>query len=107
MRRIVSTGALLFVVVGFLAAAPVDDQSDTSNKKDAKPAKKTSKEKVRADLLRGKLVKIDPKERTFTVRVTTKIPQYNAGAAQNIANLQRQLLRNPAPNSIRSTQVEV
>src|SRR6267378_4946141 len=113
MRRLVrrtelipfySISALLFVVVGFLVAAPVDDQSDTSNKKDTKPAKKTSKEKVRTDFLRGKLVKIDPKERTFTVRVTIKIPQDNAGTAQNIVNLQRQLVGNRDPNSIRSIQ---
>jgi|GEM_PF-6825248 len=102
-----STSALLLVLAGFLAAAPSDDPSDTSNKKDAKPAKKTGKDKVRTDFLRGKLVKIDPKERTFTVRVTTKIPQDNAGAAQNIANLQRQLVGNRDPNSIRSIQVEI
>src|SRR6202011_1394644 len=45
--------------------------------------------------------------RIFTVRVTTKIPQDNAGAAQNIANLQRQLVGNRDPNSIRSIQVEI
>jgi hypothetical protein len=106
MRRIVSTGALLLVLAGVLAAASNDDQSDTS-KKDTKPAKKASKDKVRTDFLRGKLVKIDPKERTFTVRVTTKIPQDNAGAAQNIANLRQQLVGNRDPNSIRSIQVEI
>jgi hypothetical protein len=115
MRRLVrrtelipfySASALLFVLAAFLAAAPIDDQSDPS-KKDTKPAKKTSKEKVRTDLLKGKLVKIDPKERTFTVRVTTKIPQDNAGAAQNIANLQRQLIGNRDPNSINSIRLEI
>ncbi|HEV3083350.1 MAG TPA: hypothetical protein VGY66_26430 [Gemmataceae bacterium] len=115
MRRLVrrtelipfySTCALLIVLAALLAAAPIDDQSDTS-KKDAKPAKKASKEKVRTDLLKGKLVKIDAKERTFTVRVTIKIPQDNAGAAQNIANLQRQLIGNRDPNSINSIRLEI
>ena len=41
------------------------------------------------------------------MQVTTKVPQENAGAAQNLANLRQQLLGAKDANSIRNIQVEM
>src|SRR5947209_20391885 len=109
MRRVFSCIALMLLLAGFLAASPADDQSDLSNKKDAtaKPAIKPPKRKLRADVLEGKLIRIDSKERTLTVQVTTKIPHENVGTSQNIANLQRQLATTRDINSIRNIRAEI
>lgn len=50
--------------------------------------------------IEGKLLQVDPAEKTLTLEVTRKIPNLDAGEAQAIANLQVQLAlaaRNPNP----------
>ena len=109
MLRFTSSILLVLMLAGLCSFGFADDKTGASDKKDppAKPAKKTSKEKVRSDLLRGKILKIEPTQRYLTLEVTTKIPQENTGATQNMANLRRQLIGNRDPNSIRNIQVEL
>src|ERR1700687_853667 len=109
MRRFLSFSTLLLMLTVFLSFSPADDKTDSSEKKDsaAKSAKKPAKEKLRSDRVKGKILQIEATQRTLTLQVTSKVPQENAGAAQNMANLRRQLIGNRDINSIRSIQLDM
>jgi hypothetical protein len=109
MPRLIASVSLMLMLLILSSFAFADDQTGSSDKKESrpKPAQKPAKEKVRTDFLRGKILKIETTERYLTLQVTTKIPQENASAAMNAANLRRQLIGNRDPNSIRSIQLEL
>jgi len=109
MRRSLACVLMMLLMALLLPASPADDTTDSPAKKDpaSKPSKKTVKGKTRTDLLAGKLIRIEPTQSYLTLQVTNKIPQDNAGAAQNIANLQRQLIGNRDINSIRNIKIEI
>jgi hypothetical protein len=127
MRRCVAITALLIVIAWLVPAFSADDakkddakkdgsakesisSKDSISKKDSKEVKSSrkapTKEKTRSDIVVGKLTQVEGTQRYLTVQVTTKVPQENAGAAQNLANLRQQLLGAKDANSIRNIQIE-
>jgi hypothetical protein len=114
--RYVLSGLGLLLTLGFLSlAAAADDtkDKDSSSNKTTKSADKDSKtgyseKKAKAgEPFTAKLLQVEGAQRYFNVEVSWKTPKENAGAAQNIANLQRQLVGNRDPNSIRSIYTQI
>jgi hypothetical protein len=110
--------SLMLIVDFLLPASPADDTKDAKDKDT--PPKKTTKasDKEKPTYYKeksakagepfvGKLIQVEGAQRYLTVQVTLKIPQENTGAAQSIANLQRQLVGNRDPNSIRSIALQL
>jgi hypothetical protein len=84
--------------------APADGaKPDNTNKIDAKDLKK---DKIKNHFT-AKLLRVEGVQRNLTVEVRWKIPQQNAQAALNIANLQRQLLTNRDPNQIANIRLDM
>ncbi len=89
MRRTAPWVGLL-VLASLLPAFAADDQDDPPAKTTAKH-KKDSKPLTSGKTLKGKLINLEGSQRYLTVQVTNKIPQQNAQAAQQLANLQQQI----------------
>jgi hypothetical protein len=112
MRHLLSTIGLLLLVAFLVPSSPADDDTDPPTKK-ATPTKSKTKEtppkekKGKTEYLTGKLTQVEGAQRYLTVQVTQKVPQENAGAAQNIMNLKRQLIGNTDRNSIRSIYIQM
>lgn len=105
MRRaifVLGLGAVTLLV----SSSAADDTKGTSTRKE--PPRKAAREKpLKTDSFSGKLIRVEGAQRSLAVRVTAKIPQENAGAAQNIANLKLQLLTARDPGTIRNISVEM
>ncbi len=109
MRRYAPWIGLLILLACFITVTSADDKTDTKTKSTAKNKKDTKDKKLTGKDLTfvGKLTRVEGAQRYLTVQVIQKIPQENAGAAQNIINLKRQLIGNRDPNSIRNIQAEI
>ncbi len=120
MRSILTTLGLILILAFLLPAFADDDTKETKDKNPStkkttstkasdKEKKTSSKEKaVKAgEPIFGKLTQVEGAQRYLTVQVTFKVPQDNPGAAQNLANLRRQLIGNRDPNSIANIRLEM
>ena len=95
--------AAMLVSVTFAQEDDTPKKKDTSSKSASKDKDKkgySEKSAKAGEPFVAKLSKVEGAQRYLNVQRTLKIPQENTGAAQNLVNLQRQLIGNKDINSI-------